>query len=262
MTEGKSKKVKGKIMKKFALFLILIWSLQVFGQQRVGSINGEVTDPNGAVIPNAKVKAIPIIDNKLVEEKSLVTTTKDNGEFSFQNVALGLYEVQVTVSWVEIVIKKRINVTNDKSAQTNLSFTKYLIEACADVSEIKDLTTEKDKAEIVREILQGAKIDEKPKPILSTKNIRAEWLENDDRQKFKLMRQADIQYQADTRTDFEYYKFSIFRVKGTCVEISFDYIWAVGKNSQMVYLSGNGSTYEFRKGDGKWIKRHVFSWVS
>lgn len=258
----KSKVKRQKFMKNIALILILIFSIQIFAQSEFGSVNGEVTDPFGALIPEAKVKLIPIVDNKLFEEKSLITTTKNDGEFSFQNVQIGLYEVQIIVDWTEIVIKKRVNITSDKSLQTDLEFTRYVIEPCSDVSDTKDLTTDADKIEIITDILQSSAIVDKPKPILSTKNIKQEWLRAKDKQNFKLLPQTEIQYQADSKADFEYYKFSTFKVKGLCVEISFDYIWAVGKISQIIYMSGEGTTYEFRKVDGKWIKKRVFGWVS
>ena len=76
------------------------------------------------------------------------------------------------------------------------------------------------------------------------------------------MKQSEIQYCADTKGDFEYYSFPVFKVKGTCVEISLSYFFAQGKNSKVVYLSGEGSTYEFRKIDGKWLKKLVMKWVS
>jgi hypothetical protein len=58
-----------------------------------GAINGTVTDPSGAVIPNAQVKATETatgIDHN--------TVTTSDGQFSFQDIQLGLYKVTVTAS--------------------------------------------------------------------------------------------------------------------------------------------------------------------
>jgi hypothetical protein len=38
--------------------------------------------------------------------------------------------------------------------------------------------------------------------------------------------------------------------------------WAVGKNSNMGYLSGGGWRYEYRKEDGKWIGKILVGWIS
>ena len=56
-----------------------------------GAISGTVTDPSGAVIPNAQVKATETATGL---EHNTVTTT--DGEFSFQDIPLGAYKVTVT----------------------------------------------------------------------------------------------------------------------------------------------------------------------
>jgi hypothetical protein len=56
-----------------------------------GAISGTVTDPSGAVIPNAQVKATETATGL---EHNTVTTS--DGEFSFQDIPLGPYKVTVT----------------------------------------------------------------------------------------------------------------------------------------------------------------------
>src|SRR5271157_5217826 len=58
-----------------------------------GAISGTVTDPSGAVIPNAQVKATETATGL---EHNTVTTT--DGDFSFQDIPLGLYKVTVTAA--------------------------------------------------------------------------------------------------------------------------------------------------------------------
>jgi hypothetical protein len=58
-----------------------------------GAINGTVTDPSGSVVPNAQVKAA---ETSTGIEHTTVTTT--DGQFSFQDIPLGLYKVTVTAS--------------------------------------------------------------------------------------------------------------------------------------------------------------------
>jgi len=80
-------------MKRFFLAVLMILSLGVVGNAQTfrGAINGTVTDPSGAVVPNATVKATEVatgIDH--------ATTTTTDGEFAFQDIPLGFYKVTVT----------------------------------------------------------------------------------------------------------------------------------------------------------------------
>ena len=56
-----------------------------------GAINGTVTDPSGAVVPNAQVKAI----NKATAIEHATLSTSD-GQFAFQDLPVGAYKVVVT----------------------------------------------------------------------------------------------------------------------------------------------------------------------
>src|SRR6202043_3396970 len=58
-----------------------------------GAINGTVTDPSGAVIPDAEVKA----KNKATDVTASTTSTSD-GQFAFQDLPVGTYVVSVTAS--------------------------------------------------------------------------------------------------------------------------------------------------------------------
>jgi hypothetical protein len=58
-----------------------------------GAINGTVSDPSGGVVPNAQVKASE--GSTGIEH---TTNTTSDGQFSFQDLALGFYKVTVTAS--------------------------------------------------------------------------------------------------------------------------------------------------------------------
>ena len=82
-------------MKRLALAIVVVLSLAVgvSAQTFRGTINGTVTDPSGALVPNAAVRATEIstgIDH--------ATTTTSDGAFAFQDIALGLYKVTVTAT--------------------------------------------------------------------------------------------------------------------------------------------------------------------
>src|SRR3984893_16929449 len=82
-------------MKRLVLVILVVLSLAVAANAQTfrGAINGTVTDPSGAVVPNAAVKATEAstgIDH--------TTTTTSDGAFSFQDVPLGLHKVTVTAT--------------------------------------------------------------------------------------------------------------------------------------------------------------------
>jgi hypothetical protein len=58
-----------------------------------GAINGSVTDPSGGVIPNAQVKA-----TESATGLEHTTNTTSDGQYSFQDLALGFYKVTVTAA--------------------------------------------------------------------------------------------------------------------------------------------------------------------
>src|SRR5574341_45239 len=65
-----------------------------FAQETTGTINGTVTDANGAVVANAKVTSTD------VEKKVVVRTvnTNDEGLYSVPNLGVGLYDVTIEMT--------------------------------------------------------------------------------------------------------------------------------------------------------------------
>src|SRR5712672_891040 len=89
-----------------AVLLVLLFVMSANAQTFRGAINGTVTDPSGAAVPGATVKAAEIATNI---DHTMVTSTE--GQFAFQDVPRGLYKVTVsatgfpayTVDKVEVV---------------------------------------------------------------------------------------------------------------------------------------------------------------
>lgn len=79
-------------MKPVLAALALLFSIapSLGAQTFRGAINGAVTDPSGAVVPNAKVQ-ITEIATSVVHD----TVTTSEGRFSVQDLPLGAYEVTV-----------------------------------------------------------------------------------------------------------------------------------------------------------------------
>jgi hypothetical protein len=76
------------------------------GQTFRGAINGTVTDPSGAVVPGATVRAV---DN--ATGLAHVTQTTNNGQFAFQDLPLGGYKVTVAASGFKAVTVDNVAVT-------------------------------------------------------------------------------------------------------------------------------------------------------
>jgi carboxypeptidase family protein len=83
------------IMKRLVLAILVVLSLAVGvnAQTFRGAINGTVSDPSGALVPNAAVKAT---ENSTGIDHNTVTTSE--GTFAFQDIPLGLYKVTVSAS--------------------------------------------------------------------------------------------------------------------------------------------------------------------
>jgi len=90
-----------------AAFSMLLFTVSFFGQSTTGQIAGTVTDPNGAVVPGASVKATNIATNLTRE-----TTTNDDGIYGFQALPPGRYKVEVTASgFATITVEADVNIT-------------------------------------------------------------------------------------------------------------------------------------------------------
>lgn len=76
----------------FAVFISLVLAGTAIAQTGLGTITGIVTDPSGAVVPNAPVE-VKNIGTGVVYRP----TTTDTGNYSVQQLPIGGYEVTVTV---------------------------------------------------------------------------------------------------------------------------------------------------------------------
>jgi hypothetical protein len=86
-------------------FVLLITALPAFSQTFRGAINGTVTDPTGALIVGATVKATEITTNT-----DHTTSTTTEGQFSFQDIPLGFYKVTVTATGFPTTVVDKVEV--------------------------------------------------------------------------------------------------------------------------------------------------------
>src|SRR6201991_4536069 len=78
-------------LKSMAIAVLLICSAAAWGQTITANVNGTVTDPSGAVIPNARVQATNV-DTGVVTE----TTTNNDGIYNIRFLQIGNYNVTMT----------------------------------------------------------------------------------------------------------------------------------------------------------------------
>jgi len=95
-------------MKRLVLAILVVLSLAVGGNAQTfrGAINGTVTDPSGAAVPNAAVKAT---ESTTGIDHNTVTTSE--GTFAFQDMPLGLYKVTVTASGFPVYTVDKVEVS-------------------------------------------------------------------------------------------------------------------------------------------------------
>jgi hypothetical protein len=92
----------------FALLLVLVVSVSVSGYAQTfrGAINGTVTDPSGAVVAGANVKATDTATGI-----AHTSTTTSDGQFAFQDLPLGSYKIEVSASGFSTVVVAQVPVT-------------------------------------------------------------------------------------------------------------------------------------------------------
>lgn len=84
----------------------MLVAVSAYGQTFRGAINGTVTDPSGAVVSGASVKAT----NNATAVAITATTTSD-GQFAFQDLPLGTYKVEVTAAGFRPTAVDNVSVT-------------------------------------------------------------------------------------------------------------------------------------------------------
>src|SRR3984893_3644149 len=89
-----------------AMLFLVSFQLPALAQTFRGAINGTVTDPSGAVVPNAKVTAL---DKATGIEHASISTS--DGQFAFQDIPVGSYAVVVTAQGFPVLTVDNVLVT-------------------------------------------------------------------------------------------------------------------------------------------------------
>src|ERR1700691_863262 len=134
--------MRGVVLKKliYAVSIFLFVSA-VFAQSDRGTITGTVTDPAGAVVPNAPVEA-KNVDTGAVYPAAASGT----GNYTIAELPVGTYEVSVTVSGFKKYIRTGIGVeaagTDRVDVRLEVGATTDSVVVNAESSLLKTETTE------------------------------------------------------------------------------------------------------------------------
>lgn len=105
----------GKILA--SVVLLMLFSALVWGQGATGTIIGNLTDPNGAVISGASIK-VTSLDTNFTRE----TTTNGEGVYSVQLLPAGRYRVEITMSgFAKYSALAEVNIAQVTSVNGQLS---------------------------------------------------------------------------------------------------------------------------------------------
>ncbi|WP_420641210.1 hypothetical protein [Candidatus Leptofilum sp.] len=130
-----------------------------------------------------------------------------------------------------------------------------------DVAELLRLSLE--RALVGQEIPDYALLADQPEIILSTENIDPALLPELDVIALVTMTPEEIQAKADADGDFPFLRFQGFTaVSDNEVRVSMGSSWAVGANSDMIYLSGGGFTISYSRTINGWDGEVTEMWIS
>lgn len=248
-----------------AFSLVLLLQGLIWPQQRNGGLSGIVSDGHRSPLPRARV-VLTTISRAPATVRKFEAYTDDQGKFMLKNLPSASYEVSISHSSSEAVTEKMVRIVPGRTTEGDFEVGR----GCALLSDRTGSVTNVDRREAVRLALLevtdskwGLLTQEQRRElIISTTNIRTEWLYSINSLSIKLLTQNQIQHKANTEGDFLYLSFPEIRVRGRCVAVTVTNSFAIGRNSGMAPMSGGGLTFEYRKQAGKWSQKFVRGWVS
>ncbi|MFZ0804919.1 MAG: TonB-dependent receptor [Candidatus Sulfotelmatobacter sp.] len=91
---------------RLAVVVFVLVAAMGFAQTFRGAINGTVTDPSGAVVAGASVKATNTATSVAID-----SLTTSDGQFAFQDLPLGTYKIEVTAAGFRSSVVDNVAVT-------------------------------------------------------------------------------------------------------------------------------------------------------
>src|SRR5215510_12224658 len=123
------------------LLLVLLFTSSAVAQVTTGSVRGVVTDPNAAVVPNAKVTI-----TKKSTNVSTTTMTTSSGQFEFTNLPVGNdYQLDIEAPNFKTTtltdVKVQLNQATDLSTQLAIGAVGETVTVTSGGTELVDTTT-------------------------------------------------------------------------------------------------------------------------
>src|SRR5215813_7818081 len=128
----------------FALPLIATTHF-VYGQSVTGTLLGTVTDPNNAVVAGATVTITEVHTN--IKRSA---ATNEDGNYAFNNLALGTYTVEVERAGFKRVLKSGVDVTVNSTTRTDLQLEPGTVSENVTVTAAEATALQTDRADISR----------------------------------------------------------------------------------------------------------------
>jgi carboxypeptidase family protein/TonB-dependent receptor-like protein len=113
------------------LFVLMLCGMKSYAQQTVGAITGTVTDPSGAAVGDATVKAINIATNLEV-----VAHTKTNGSFLIPELPAGTYRLTITKEGFKTETHTEILVNGNRTTTVDTALAVGSVTATVEVTAV------------------------------------------------------------------------------------------------------------------------------
>lgn len=127
-----------KITRAVSLLTIaLIFAFSAFAQSNTGSITGVITDPAGAVVPNATVTVI----NQGTNEKRTVQTDND-GRYEVLSLSTGIYRIEASGTGFQTTAVKDLRLAVGEKARADVSMIVSGVDAVVTVVDQTRVDTE------------------------------------------------------------------------------------------------------------------------
>jgi Carboxypeptidase regulatory-like domain/TonB dependent receptor len=111
------------------LFSILMFTLPSYSQQVVGAITGTVTDPTGAAVPDATVKALNVATNL-----EITAMTKSNGSYVVPELPAGTYKLTISKESFKTETHTEVLVNGNRTTTVDSSLVLGAISATVEVT--------------------------------------------------------------------------------------------------------------------------------
>jgi hypothetical protein len=149
-----------KHLQRFSVVLAIAFGLSaathlVYGQSVTGTLLGTVTDTNNAVVAGVTV-TITEVHTSIKRS----TTTNDDGNYTFNNLALGTYTIEVERTGFKKVFKSDVDVTVNSTRRTDLQLEPGTVSEQVTVTTV-EAPLQTDRADI-SQIIDSKQVSELP----------------------------------------------------------------------------------------------------